>query len=347
MSTNIVVLGGGTGTSTIARGLHRRPNIDVDVIVSVSDGGGSSGRLRRDHAVNPPGDAVKCLRAKSTLDPNLADVLEHRFANGPERGHTVGNLLAAAFEEMYKDPKTALRMMQELFRVQGQVIYVSSVAAKLIADLHDGTVLHGEEVIDESPHSQRSPIRDCYLEDPNAIASYEALEAIRCADVLIFGPGDLYTSTLPVLLPFGVGPAIFQNKDALLVYVMNMMTKRGQTQSFTASNFLRVASRYTGRRFDAVLLHDAERWPFPSDAIEHYAKESEGPVKDDLKGREVIRMDLLSSAVHQQSAADLVKRSLIRHDSNKLAEAILHLIANPPDRRSPKNYSAPPPANVP
>lgn len=354
MSTNIVVLGGGTGTSTIARGLKMVPGFIVNLVVSVGDGGGSSGLLREAYNVIPPGDIGQGLEALSMCDKNVRELLRYRFSSGPLAGHTLGNLLLVGAMEKYGDPKTGIRVIQELFRVRGQVIPVSSVPATLIADLHDGTVLHGEEVIDDSPQSQRSPIRACHLEDPDATASFEAQEALRCADVIFVGPGDLVTSLSAALLPLGIAAAIVQNKHALLVYVMNMMTKRGQTQDFTASKHLQVASRYTGRRFDAVLLHDAERYPFPPEAIAHYAMAGEAPVKDDLKGQEVIRTDLLSSVFHQQAAEDKVRRGLIGHDSRKLAEAILQLIANPPNRRPPTDHSAPPaspptppPANVP
>ncbi len=322
MNTRIVVLGGGTGTSTVLRGLKKIEGVQLTAIVSVADNGGSSGLKRKDHNVLPPGDLCQCLRALSRLAPDLLDLFAYRFHTGREQGDTLGNLLLTASEEKFGDVCTSMKRLHELFQVEGHVIPVSYTAQDLCALLEDGTVLEGEDEIDRPSRTSRIPIERCFL-DPAIEACVEAIEAINAADVLILGPGDLFTSTVPVLLTSGVREAIIRSK-AKLLYIMNLMTHHRQTSLYTAGDHLRKVTHYVGRRFDRVLINTA---PFPDEAIARYAVTKEQPVVDDLPQRcDIVRADLLSIFIQEPVAGDVVRRSLVRHDSNKLAEAILTAI---------------------
>lgn len=322
MSTRIVVLGGGTGTSTVLRGLKRIEGVQLTAIVSVADSGGSSGLKRKEHHVLPPGDLLQCLQALSTLAPDLLELFAYRFHTGKEEGDTLGNLLLTASQEKFGNVCTSMRRLHELFQVEGRVIPVSYTAQDLCALLEDGTVLEGEHEIDRPSRTSRAPIDDCFL-NPVVEACDEAIKAINDADVLIMGPGDLFTSTVPVLLASGIREAIIESR-AKLLYVMNLVTHDRQTSRFTAGDHLRKIAHYVGRRFDRVLINNA---PFPDEAIARYAVAKEQPVVDDLPQRsDIVRADLLSILIQEPVAGDVVRRSLIRHDSGKLAEAIREAI---------------------
>jgi len=188
--------------------------------------------------------------------------------------------------------------------------------------LEDGTVLEGEEEIDRPSRTSRVPIENCFL-DPAVEACSETIEAINAADVLVLGPGDLFTSTAPVLLTSGVREAIIRS-EAKLLYIMNLVTHHRQTSMYTAGDHLRKVMHYVGRRFDRVLINSA---PFPEEAIARYVAAKEQPVVDDLpQRRDIVRADLLSIVIKEPVAGDVVRRSLIRHDPDKLAKVILAAI---------------------
>lgn len=325
----IVVLGGGTGTFTVLSGL-KHFDVDLSAVVTMSDDGGSTGELRDAFGVLPPGDIRQCLVALSEGDAILRKVMMHRFPNVAEShqnssvgGHNLGNLLLTGLEQICGDPLEAVRQAHRILRVRGNVIPVSGRASTLHAELSDRSIVVGEHAIDESVG--RASIARCFLE-PRMGANPDAINAILEADLIILGPGDLFTSIVPVLLVEGVNEALFRS-NAKLLYVLNLVTKRGQTDRFSAKRFCVTMEHYIGpARLHHVLVNNT---PLPGALLAHYASEEEFPVVDDLTDQEtfqVHRGDLITGEEIPVTRGDRLRRSLLRHDSDKLARAVLKIL---------------------
>jgi len=317
----VTVLGGGTGTFTVLTGLKRYP-LDLAAVVSSADDGGSTGVLRDELGVLPPGDIRQCLVALSSADEIMRRVFSYRFTRGAFSGHALGNIFISALEDLCGSPIEAVRQAHQILRVRGRVIPVSSTASNLYAQLADGTVVNGEHAIDE-PRGERAAIESCFL-DPVVEANPEALDAIRQADLLIMGPGDLYTSLIPVLLVNGVADAVAECRGKR-VFVTNLMTKQGQTDGYTARTFVDAVQKYIAPASVDVVVVNSDA--LPTTVVSRYAETGEHPVKDDLTpdGPRVIRAPLVSDRVASQSDGDKLRRSVLRHDPNKLAKAIFDL----------------------
>lgn len=317
---SIVILGGGTGTFTVLSGLKKHP-VRLSAVVTMSDGGGSTGILRDELGVLPPGDLRQCLVALSDADQELRDLFLYRFPNESLAGHNFGNLFLSALEKTLGDPLKAIDAAHRILRVNGRVIPVSNIASNLVALLEDGRELEGEHLIDQR-EAMRSRISQCRLE-PGVTANPEAIAAIRDADVVVIGPGDLFTSIVPVLLPEGIANALVHTKAPIL-YVVNLVTKPGQTDEFTAEDHIRTVASYCGGRMpDVVIMNSADT----AAAIrERYASQGERLVQwmnDGSISSRVILAPLIANGIHEHAASDRLTRSLIRHDPDKLAHAIL------------------------
>ncbi len=313
----LVVLGGGTGTFTVLSGLKYHP-VELSAVVSIADNGGSTGVLRDELGVLPPGDIRQCLVALSSGDDILRRLFAYRFHEGSLSGHTFGNLFLSALEKVTGDPLSAVREAQRILSVKGRVIPASPTASNLYAELEDGVVVEGEHAIDE-PTGARARIRRCFL-SPAVAANPDALAAIREADAIVMGPGDLYTSLVPVLAVAGIAQAVAESKGQRL-YVVPLATKRGQTDGYTASAFVETVDRLLGKRMDRIIVNDA----VPAGHIaERYEEAGEPLVRNDL-GRDprVLTAPLLADAVIGKTEGDTVKRSLLRHDPDRLAAAVL------------------------
>ncbi len=315
----VVILGGGTGTFTVLSGLKYHP-VDLSAVVSIADDGGSTGILRDELGVLPPGDIRQCLAALSAGDQVLRDLFNYRFTQGGLDGHNFGNIFLSALEKVTGDSLTAVREANRILNVKGKVIPVSSRATDLYAELEDATVVKGEHAIDK-PQAVRAPIKKCFL-SPEVPANPEALEVIKTADVIVMGPGDLYTSLIPVLLVQGLAQALAQSRAKRLL-VINLTSKNGQTQGYKASDFCGVVAKHIHpAKIDMVLINSAK----PSNEIlERYRQAGDHLIEDDLN-EEVIKVwrgDLLSGEISKSIPGDKLVRSLLRHDSNKLAAAIL------------------------
>ena len=321
--SKIVVLGGGTGTVAVLSGLKQH-NADLTAIVTMSDNGGSTGILRNEYGVLPPGDIKQCLVALSDGDELLRQMMTHRFPNGPFRGHTFGNLMLTTAEQVCGSALLGVQGLQRILRVRGNDIPVSSVASNLFAELDDGTVVEGEDAISQ-PTSPRTPISRCFL-DPVVHANPDAVKAIHEADVIIFGPGDLYTSLIPVLLVDGIAKAIAES-NALRVLIMNLTTKPGETDGYPASRFLSVIQQYIA----PVVIHRViTNSASPStEVLDRYLKVGSALVYDDLEKTnvDVLRTPLVSEKIAQPIKGDVLTRSLFRHDPERLANAILSVLA--------------------
>lgn len=318
----VVVLGGGTGTFTVLSGLKTYP-IDLAAIVSIVDNGGSTGVLRDELGVLPPGDIRQCLVALAEGDDVLRTLFTYRFHEGSLSGHTFGNLFLSALQKITGDSLSAVQEAQRILHVRGRVIPVSAYGSNLYAELFDGTTIEGQHQIDEATGS-RAAIRRCFL-SPAVRANPEALDAIKKADLLVMGPGDLFTSLIPVLLVEGIATAIAASQ-AKIVYIMNLATKHGQTDGYTASRYLEVVEQYLqGRTIDYCLINTSE----PSmDIVHRYEEAGEALVHDDLARSvtEIIRTPLVSEAIVTPVQGDTIRRSLLRHDPTRLAEVLAGLL---------------------
>ena len=348
----VVTIGGGTGSFTVLSRLKRYP-CQITAIVTMSDSGGSSRRLMDEFGQLPVGDLRQALVALSRKGALWREAFTFRFREGNGRatavegetgaemeapaaqagvgGHALGNLILSALQEINEgDLLWGIRDAQELLDTAGQVLPITLEHTSLCAELEDGQIIRGESDIDtrgEREPGPLSPVRRVYLE-PSAPACAEALRAIRRADVIVLGPGDLYTSILPNLLVEGVAEAI-RASEAQKVYVCNLKTKHGETDGYHASDFVRRIHEYLGERVDRVILHDGS---LPEHLVDDYAAKAQQPVEADVSTiqqlvPEVVVAPLL--AVHGET--------LVRHDAARLVSAIFaphHLDALTPARHA-------------
>jgi uncharacterized cofD-like protein len=326
----IVVIGGGTGTHTVLQGLKRyQTQAHLCAVVTMADSGGSTGRLRDEFGYLPVGDVRMALAAlASDIDHHeelLRELFLYRFDKGEGlSGHNFGNLLLVALSDILGSEEAAIRAAGKLLRVQGRVIPVTTQKVHLVAQYADGQVVTGEHDIDE-PECEREkyPITNLSVTPPATI-SERAEDALLQADLIVLGPGDLYTSVLANVVVDGVPEAI-RNSAAAVVYVSNLMTKRGQTTGMGVAQHVAQLKQYIGRAPDCVLVNTT---PLPPELLQKYASDNEYPVEFNLEanGCRVIPADLLATAAVQTASGDTLKRSLIRHDSRKLARKLIELL---------------------
>lgn len=324
---NIVCIGGGTGTFVALRGLKYYP-VNLSAIVTMSDSGGSNKRIRDEFGLLPTSDIRQCLVALSDENGGvglLRKLFMYRFEKGTGlTGMTFGNLFMAALSDVLGSQQEAIRQTGKVLRIRGTVIPVSFTDTNLYAEYENGHVATEEHLIDEPTHDGKLRIVRAYLK-PKAKPNPEAIEAIKNADLIILGPGDLYTSLIPNLLVPGVSASITKSK-AKKIYVLNLMTKFGQTYNFRASDHLRVLEQFIGNSIDVVLVSTST---LSVDVATMYAKHNELPVQDDLREKSyfrVFRADLANRSIVTPPKSDMLVRSLIRHDSKKLARAIMAIL---------------------
>lgn len=326
MTNHIVCIGGGTGTFVVLRGLKRLP-CRLSAIVTMSDSGGSNKRIRDEFGLLPTSDIRQCFVALSEENGDiglLRKLFMYRFEKGKGiSGMTFGNLFMAALSDILGSQEEAIRQTGKVLRIHGDVIPVSFTNTNLYARYEDGHIATEEHLIDEPSHDGSVRITDLYLK-PRAQANPEALLAIREADLIVLGPGDLYTSLIPNLLVDGVADAI-QKAKGVKAYVVNLMTKYGQTLNLTAADHIRILEQYIGKSIDYALVNVQ---PLPKHVLATYAHYREFPVVDDLRNGvyyTVVRAPLASKRQVEKPKSDSLVRSLIRHDSKLLAEALLRI----------------------
>lgn len=323
---NIVCLGGGTGTFVVLRGLKSYP-CRLSAIVAMSDSGGANKRIRDEFGLLPVSDLRQCLVALSEENGGaglLRKLFMYRFEKGKGiSGMTFGNLFMAALSDILGSQAEAIRQTGKVLRIHGTVIPVSYTKTNLLAQYEDGSILTEEHLIDEPRHDGTLKIKKIFLK-PRAKANPEALERIKSADLIVLGPGDLFTSVLPNLLVSGIAKAIINSK-AKVIYVMNLMTKFGQTYNFKTLDHLKILENYLGKRINCLIINNA---PLNKKAMGIYAKYQEFPVIDDLTKKsyyQTIKTDVAAKNIVYKSASDSLVRSLIRHDSGKLAKILISL----------------------
>ncbi len=321
----VVVIGGGTGTSVVLTGLkHYQHLLDLCAIVAVSDSGGSTGRLRDEFGFMPVGDLRQCLAALASgkYQQLVRDLLLYRFQKGQGlKGHNLGNLILTALEDLADHPAQAIEHASNVFRVKGRVFPISEDIIDLEIHYQSGKKIIGEAALDD-PANGGQKIAQIKLK-PHTKIYHKAATAIRKADLVILGPGDLYASLLPNTLAEGFVKALAANKGKF-VYVVNLMTHYAQTHNYTALDHLLEVEKYSGRKPDFAIINNGK---ISKQVLEKYVQAQEYPVFDDLdEDQQVIRDDLLSKAITKQSKQDKVPRSLLRHDSQKLAKILIDLL---------------------
>ncbi len=324
----ILVIGGGTGTYTVLSGLREFP-VDLGVIVSMMDDGGSNRVIRDEFGLLPTSDIRQCIVALSKQRPNdlIRKLFTYRFNSGVGiSGMTFGNLFMAALTDIYGSQKKAIEKTCEFLKVKGKIIPVTYEKTNLVALYSNGSQVLGEHEIDEPPeHLAGYRIVEIGV-FPKVKANPKAIQAINEADLVVLGPGDLYTSVLPNLVIEGVAQALRKAK-AKVIFVMNLMTRWGQTNNYTAYDFFSEVEKYLVKgRLDYVLVNKGK---IPKKALEWYKRVKSVPVKDDLEGKvkaKVIRGDFVSNKIYTKTPSDTLTRSLVRHDSAQLAKAIISLI---------------------
>ncbi|MNZ60653.1 Gluconeogenesis factor [compost metagenome] len=311
----IVVMGGGTGLSVMLRGLKERP-LDITAIVTVADDGGSSGILRNELQMPPPGDIRNVLTALADVEPLLSDMLNYRFSAGSGlAGHSLGNLILAAITDISGDFVTAVRELSRVFAVRGRVLPAAGQAVVLNAEMEDGSIVTGESKIPEAGGG----IKRIFLEPEEVEPLPEAVEAIREADAILIGPGSLYTSIIPNLLVPKLAEAILENDTAIKIFVCNVMTQPGETDNYTVSDHLQAVYDHVGHHlFDYVIVNDGE---IPAQVQDFYAEKGAKPVQVDW--------DVVTGRGYKVIADTLVLfRRYLRHDADKLSHHIYQLVHN-------------------
>ncbi|MEH7075789.1 gluconeogenesis factor YvcK family protein [Neobacillus drentensis] len=309
----IVVIGGGTGLPVLLRGLKQYP-VDITAIVTVADDGGSSGRLREDLHIPPPGDIRNVLASLSDVEPLVEEMFQHRFKTSNElSGHSLGNLILAAMTSITGNFVHAIQEMSKILNVHGKVLPAANQSVVLHAEMEDGTVVSGESKI---PYSGKR-IKRVFMTPENIRPLPEAIQAIRQADLIIIGPGSLYTSILPNLLVPKIGDELCQSQ-AKKVYICNLMTQAGETHGFTASDHVKALYDHMSCAFINTILVNNEE--IPQDIQLRYNEELADPVLYDLPrlfelGLEVVHAEI----AYQENGA-------LRHDPKKVAKILYNLL---------------------
>ncbi len=314
----VVVIGGGTGNFTVLNGL-KHYEVALSAVVSMADDGGSTGILRDELGVLPPGDVRQCLVALSDSSRLMRSLMNYRFENGGLGGHSFGNLLLSALEKVTGSFEKAVEEVGKILYIKGKVLPVTTHQVRLRMVLNNRKLLEGEKAIYLSQEIDQG-YKSIYLE-PDPKANPEAIDEIMNADLVILGPGGLFTSLIPNLLVDGVAQALAKTQ-AKKVFIVNLMNRKGQTTGYRVSHYVKEIVRFLGEDiFDFILVNNQE--PDPK-LIEVYKEEGE-LVQNDLEETRIVSAPLLGD-LHDQPIKDLIKRNLIRHDPKRLAQELMKIV---------------------
>ena len=313
---NVVVIGGGTGQSVFLRGLKKRTR-NITAIVTVADDGGGSGVLREDLGMLPPGDIRNCLLALANIEPTMKEVMQYRFTEGALKGQSFGNLFLAAMNGLYGNFEVALYKMSQIFAITGKVLPVTLNDINLIAKLKNGKIVKGESRIPKEVKDDKTYIERVYLDEQDAVPLDEVINSIENADIIIMGPGSLYTSIIPNLLVNGVVDAIEKSK-APKVYICNIMTQPGETDNFAVSDHIKTLMKYSGKNSIEYVI--ANNGTIPNEIKERYLKEGSELVELDYENIKGLGVEIVET--------DLVKitKGYVKHDSEHLAQVLMTTI---------------------
>jgi uncharacterized cofD-like protein len=316
----ILTIGGGSGQFTLLSGLRDLEDIVITSVVSMADNGGSTGRLRDELGILPPGDALKCVIALSPFrDAARKIMLKKLNSDRRLKGHNAGNILLTMLSRYTGDFPSAIKALSEILEIKGRVLPGTISKTTLVAELSDGTRIYGESAIDIPQSSRREQIRDLFLVPhyKNSFAAYPpVIEAIENSNYIFIGPGDLYTSILASLIIPGIKEAL-RKTDAKIIYILNIMTKFGETHNYQAFDFIRKIEDYLERPVDGAICNTRK----PGRKIlEKYEKEKAelvelGKVENWIGKRMIYQNDLLDTS-----------NDIVRHDSKKLASLIRNIL---------------------
>jgi uncharacterized cofD-like protein len=331
----VVAIGGGTGLSTLLRGLRRHVSApgenpeatsaiaDLAAVVTVTDDGGSSGRLRQDFNMLPPGDLRNCMVALSEEEDLLARLFTHRFRGGNGlKGHNFGNLFVAALTEITGDFAQAVQLASKILATRGRIYPATTVNATLIAKMDDGSVVRGETKITAS----RRRILELTLDPPKPAPLPETLEAIERADLITVGPGSLYTSLITNLLVDGV-PSALSAAHGVRVFICNLMTQCNESLGLTASEHIeRIYDHTRTHIFDYAIVNTGK---FSPETLARYAAEGAAPIEPDVKRIEALGVRCIAGDFASED-------SVVRHKANRVADTVLELARSRP--KKPGNH---------
>ena len=323
MGPKVVCIGGGTGLSTLLRGL-KFFTFNLTAVVTVADDGGGSGVLRDELDMPPPGDIRNCIQALANAEPIIEKLLAYRFSSGHLDGQSFGNLFLAAINGISSSFDAAVKTMGEALSITGRVLPVTNEKVWLEAEFEDGSKIVGESKICDAKAEKRCRIEHVRLIPGSATVLEDSKRAISEADMIVLGPGSLYTSVIPNLLVSGVTDAILKS-NAIKVYVCNVMTQPGETEGYTAGDHISALFQHAdGRLFDYCLINNSET---PSEVIEKYRLDGAEPVKDDITDDSFLGVTAVRASVSSSHG------SLARHDSGLLAKELIKLYIDKSDTK--------------
>ncbi|PNZ28048.1 2-phospho-L-lactate transferase-like protein [Staphylococcus petrasii] len=309
----VVLIGGGTGLSVLARGLREYP-IDITAIVTVADDGGSTGKIRNEMDIPAPGDIRNVIAALSDAEPILEELFQYRFEEHQIEGHSLGNLLLAALTNIKNDFGHAVKELSKILNIKGKVIPSTNTNVMLNAVLEDGEIVKGESKIPQ----KNKKIERVYLEPPNVEPMEEAIDALAEADLIVLGPGSLYTSVISNLCVKGMSDAILSSKAPKL-YIANIMTQPGETNNYDVLDHINAIHDHAGKQFiDYVICSDEK---YDEQILKHYKNRHAQPVvmnEDDLTKNNI-------KIITSSNLVEVYDQNLVRHNTKVLAKLIYDL----------------------
>lgn len=316
----IVVLGGGTGQGNLLRGLKQEEGLDLTAIVAVSDDGGGSGTIRTEMKMLPPGDIRNCLISLSNMDPTMEKLMNHRFRYGSLKNQNFGNLFLLALNEIFGDFQIAIDQVSEMIAVKGKVVPATLVEIRLISTLATGNVVIGESAIGPTCLTQQSEIEKIEIIPRNPEANPIAIKKIHEADIIVIGPGSLYTSLIPNLLIPEIRLALKESKVPK-IYICNLMTENGETHHLNTYQHVQVLQEIMDCRLDYVLLNNRS---ISEQAKDNYRKEE----KQFLYAQEedIIKINRLGIQTIRGDFVVETEYGAIMHDSEKVSKIILSIL---------------------
>lgn len=306
----ITLIGGGTGLSVVARGLRRYP-VDISAIVSVADDGGSTGLIRDQIDMPAPGDIRNVMTALSDVESQLEGLFTYRFSEDEINGHSLGNLIIAAMYDMTGDFAVAIEELSKTLNVKGTVIPSTNISPKLAARMHDDSIIVGESYIPKL----KQKIEEVYLIPQDTVATPEAIEAIEESDIIVMGPGSLYTSVIPNVIPHGIKEATI-NATGIKVYVSNIMTQVGETVGYTAADHLEAINEHIGQPVMDFIIQNEE--DIHGRISRYYAENEMTIVESDRERLEEMGVNILS----HKDLVSIDQDGAVRHNNDILAEMI-------------------------
>lgn len=326
----IVTIGGGTGSFTLLSGL-KKYKIDISAIVSMADDGGSTGVLRDELGVLPPGDVRQCLVALSESSGKMRALMNYRFENGSLKGHSFGNLLLSALEKTSESFTEGVEEAMEILKVRGEVIPVTDENAKLELELFDRTVLRGENEINHHKSFQDIGVKEFRF--AGKVRAYKkAIQRVKQADIIVIGPGNLYCSLLPNFILKDFAGAV-KNSRAKVVYIANLTNKKGHTVGFDVDDYVKALEKYIGKNRINYVIFASQK---PLGALVKKYEQAEGKDalvvfhknKNTARRYKLVKADIISKKIPKKDKNDAIAdiRALIRHDSDRLARVVISIL---------------------